>query len=477
MAATEDKCCSYDALGGPSAMHIRSTPRRLTMLSSVIRFSTRYPKRVIALWAVVSIALAAVTASFGYKVVTDDVGHFLPKGSESSEAADYAETAFGQQQGTRTVTVLVKRADGSRLTAADRAEVRSLTAAMPRWTLDPRRPALEAEPGDLEARAGRIVAAQVGPVAPDGRVQLAGLQWKGNVSDPVAQELFRQVRDRAAAEARSHELKVGFTGGVASRADELEATEGKRQLSQALLFGSVVLLSLLFFRGPLAALVPLLAIYFVAAAAGGLVVLAALAFGFELDVSTTQLITVVLVGIGIDYFLFLLFRLRERLRAGENRRTAAAHAAGAVGPVIASAALVVVAAFATLGLAEFGQFRILGPAIAISVLGMLFAGVTLMPAIAAVTGRALFWPSRSWARERTDGPATRLGRLIGRTPGRMALAVVAALVLLSTVALGAKMSYDPGDGVATPATRTAETISATFAKGAQDPQPVYVKAA
>jgi uncharacterized membrane protein YdfJ with MMPL/SSD domain len=124
MAETEDKCSSYHALGRTIGDAQPITPRRLTMLSSVIRFSTRYPKRVIALWAVVSIALAAVTASFGYKVVTDDVGHFLPKGSESSQAADYAETAFGQQQGTRTVTVLVKRADGSRLTAADRAEVR-----------------------------------------------------------------------------------------------------------------------------------------------------------------------------------------------------------------------------------------------------------------------------------------------------------------------------------------------------------------
>ena len=43
------------------------------------------------------------------------------------------------------------------------------------------------------------------------------------------------------------------------------------------------------------------------------------------------------------------------------------NAAGRVGPVIASAALAVVAAFATLGLAQFGQFRVLGPSIAISV--------------------------------------------------------------------------------------------------------------
>jgi putative drug exporter of the RND superfamily len=108
---------------------------------------------------------------------------------------------------------------------------------------------------------------------------------------------------------------------------------------------------------------------------------------------------------------------------------------------------------------------------------MLAAGVTLMPAIAAVTGRALFWPSRSWAQERSDGPAARLGRGIARAPGRTALAVMALLVVLSTFALGTTMSYDQGesDGSSTPATRTADAIAGTFSNGASDPQQVYVR--
>jgi RND superfamily putative drug exporter len=358
------------------------------MLSRIIHFSTSHPKRVIALWFVVVLALASIGAASGYKVVTDDTAQFLPKGSESAQAVDFARTAFGQQKGTQTVTMLVKRTDGAPLTAGDRADIRSLAAATPRWRVDTNASAMKTQVGDVDERAGEVVEAQVGPASPDGRLQLVALQWEGNTTDPVAQEFFRQVRDRAADIARGHELRVAFTGGVASRADEMKAQEGKRGVSEALLFGSVVLLSLLFFRGPLAAVVPLVAIYLVAAGASGLVVLAALAFGFTLHVNTPQLITVVLVGIGVDYFLFLLFRLRERLRMGEDRRTAAANAADGVGPVIASAALAIVAAFATMLLAEFGQFQVIGPAVAISVLVMLVAGVTLMPAIAAVSGRA-----------------------------------------------------------------------------------------
>src|SRR5215213_2108850 len=406
------------------------------MLSRIIDFSTSRPKRVIALWFAAALALAWIGASFGYKVVTDDTAQFLPKGSESAQAVELARTAFGQQKGTQTVTMLVKRTDRTPLTPGNQTEIRSLAAATRRWDVNTDTSALKAQVGDLNARAGKVVGAQIGPMSPDGRVQLVALQWKANTTDLVAQEFFHQVRDRAADVARGHDLRVAFTGGVASRADEMKAQEGQRALSQVLLFGSVIALSLLFFRGPLAAIVPLVAIYLVAAGASGLVVLAALAFGFTLDVNTPQLITVVLVGIGVDYFLFLLFRLRERLRMGEDRRTAARNAAQGVGPVIASAALAIVAAFATMLLAEFGQFQVIGPAVAISVLVMLLAGVTLMPAIAAVTGRALFWPSRAWAHERSDGPAARLGRTIARAPGRTALTVMALLVVLSTFAVG-----------------------------------------
>ena len=444
------------------------------MFTRVINFATRFPKSVIALWVVASLAVGSLAGTLGYKVMTDDTAGYLPKSAESARAAKYGQEHFGQQKGARTVIVLVKRADGGRLTTADRADAQSLASTLPQTRFDATRPAVKGQPGDLPERAGKIVAAAPGPVAPDGRFALVGLQWKGNMTDPVAQDYYRQVRDRAAAEVRDDGLQVGFTGGIATTADHMKAGEHTQALSQMLLLGSVVLLSLLFFRGPLAALVPLAAIYFVATAASGMVVLAAYLFGFRLDVSTPQLITVVLVGIGVDYFLFLLFRLRERLRAGEDRRTAAANAAGAVGPVIGAAAFAIVTAFATMALAQFGQFRILGPSVAISVLVMLFAGVTLMPAIAAVTGRALFWPSRSWARERTNGPAARLGRRIARTPGRIALALVAVLVTLSTFALATHMSYDLADGRATAATRTADQISAAFSAGARDPLRVYV---
>ena len=168
------------------------------MLGRIIQFSTSRPKRVIAMWLVVVLALASIGAGFGYKVVTDDTAQFLPKGSESAQAVDFARTAFGQQKGTQTVTMLVKRTDGASHKAGDREEIRSLAMAARRWRVDTHASALKRQVGDLDDRAGQIVGTQVGPTSPDGRLQLVALQWKANTTDLVAQEFFRQVRDRAA---------------------------------------------------------------------------------------------------------------------------------------------------------------------------------------------------------------------------------------------------------------------------------------
>jgi len=447
------------------------------MLRHIINLATSKPKRVIALWVVVVLALSSIASLKGHEVMTDDTSQFLPKSSESAQATHFAQEAFGQQEGTTTVTALVERADGAPLTAADRAHVAKLRSGLAAWRIEAARLDVPDGTPDVEDRTGRIVATAAGPLAPGARFELVALQWKANSTDAVAQSAFRQVRDRAQRAAAAGDLRVSFTGGVASASDQAQADEFETGLQSALLLGSVVLLSLLFFRGPLAAIVPLVAIYAVASAAFGLIVLSALAFGFDLSVGTPETVTVVLVGIGIDYFLFLLFRARERLRAGDGRRAAAAAAAGRVAPVIASAALAIVVAFATLGLAEFGEFRVLGPAIAISVLMMLLAGITLMPALVAVTGRALFSPSRAWMVEASDGPAARLGRGIARRPRRSALIVAAVLIALSTAALGTRMSYDMTVGATeTATTRTADRIAASLSKGASDPQQVYVKA-
>lgn len=274
-------------------------------------------------------------------------------------------------------------------------------------------------------------------------------------------------------------MRTGFTGALADTVDTTDAHETAAKVGGALVMGLIVLLNVLVFRSVAAALLPLLAVAMIGGVAGGAVAGAALLTGRKLDASTPALIQVVLLGIGIDYLLFLLFRFREQLRTRPERpaREVAEQVSGRVGAAITSAALTIVAAFATLGLATFGQFRSLGPAIAVAVLVMLLGSLTLMPALLAAAGRKMFWPSRTLRHEPREGRAARLGALVTRRPWTMLMASVALLAALAAGAAGIRMDYGRGEsGDPTPAAVTAAEISRTLPAGVSDPTSVFVTA-
>jgi len=445
-----------------------------TRLSSTV---TRHPWLVIALWLVAAFVLSTAGALKAADVTTDDQATFLPSKYESAKALQFGRDAFGEVKGTSSTTVLVKRADDGKLTAADARTIASVTDGLSAWKPDWRkveRPGGVPDPNARE-RSTRVVSATVGGLDPHG-FALVGLKFKGNSSDPWVQAAFKQLRTETRERFAAHGMTSGYTGGVASITDSTDHARGPQQTGQLLLFGAALLLTAIFFRGVLSAVVPLLMVLIVGGAASGVVTLGADALGLTLDTSTPQLITVVLVGVGIDYFLFLMFRFRERLRAGDGRKDAARNASIRISPVIASAAFAVSIAFATLALAQFGQLRALGPAIAVAVVVMLLAGVTLMPAILAVTGRAMFWPSKSWKRAPREGFAARLGLFVADHPGRVVLASIAVLAVLAFGALGVKLNYDTdANPKGTETARVAGEITRALPPGAADPQTIYVR--
>jgi putative drug exporter of the RND superfamily len=447
------------------------------MFNAIGAVATRRPWLVIFVWVVAAVALTLVGKAKLYDVTTNDTSSFLPASYESAKAVKFGEAHFGQVKGATNVTGLVERTDQQVLTATDKANAAAVVEGMTAWRADWER--VKKESGALfiskKEKETRALDPRVGPVTGGGRSELVSLQFKGNAADPVALEAFRQFRSHTIDAFEAKDLQIGFTGGIAEQADIAEATSTDKQIEQLLLFGAIVVLSLLFFRGVLSSVLPLLLVFLVAGAAVGVVVLAAMLFGFHLDATLPGLISTVLIGIGIDYFLFMVFRFRERLRLGEPRKVAAHDTAARVSPVVASAALAIVVAFAALGLADFGQFQVLGPAVAISVFVMLLAGITLVPALLAATGKKLFWPSKSWQRPREDGPAARLGALVARRPARVALASTGVLAVLAVAAVGVKMSYDLGSPPkSTKSAQVQAQIARFLPEGVTDEQQIYI---
>ncbi len=80
----------------------------------------------------------------------------------------------------------------------------------------------------------------------------------------------------------------------------------------------IVVLLALIFRSVIICLMPILVVGLVSSVATGLIAWANDIFDLKADSSIQVILLVVLYGIGTDYILFLLFRYRERLRAGRG---------------------------------------------------------------------------------------------------------------------------------------------------------------
>ncbi|MGY0462965.1 MMPL family transporter [Kitasatospora sp. cg17-2] len=447
------------------------------MIRALTRFSTRNAWKVIALWAVLGVGLTLLSPMLMSRVTQSQSGDFLPASYDSAAALRIAEENFGIDPDATTVTVLVARTDGKALTPADEKRIGAEAAKLGQRRVE--MPKMKDEPSFLLPDRSQTPKVAPAMVAPDRSFELLSAELTGNAGDDGVQKVYRAFRDATRAQFAEAGMRTGFTGGLAEAADSADDNRTATKVGGALVMGLIVLLNVLVFRSVLAAVLPLLAVAFIGGVAGGAVAVAASLTGLKLDASTPGLISVVLLGIGIDYLLFLLFRFREHLRSRPEQpaREAAAEVAGRVGTAITSAALTIVAAFATLGIASFGQFRSLGPAIAVAVLVMLLGSLTLMPALLAACGRKIFWPSRSLRRQPREGVAARFGALIARRPAAMLLASVALLGALAAGTVGITMDYGQGGGSKTAAAATATEISRALPAGVSDPTSVYVTAA
>ncbi|MFJ6793397.1 MMPL family transporter [Streptomyces sp. NPDC091268] len=446
------------------------------MIRALTGFATRSPWKVIAGWAVLGIALTLLGQALVFRATDSSAGDFLPPSYDAAAAQKIAEERFGARSDAAPTTVLVARSDGGRLVPADERRIDEGAAELARYRIT-----MPRSQDDLPFARDHSQVPRVSPAmtAPDGSYRLLSVHVSGNPQDPGVQATYRAFRDHARAEFGKAGMRTGFTGGLADSVDSADAGKVRSTVVGIVMLAVIVLLHVLVFRSVLAALLPLLIVTIVGGAATGTVVGAAMLTGIRLDASTPQLITVVLVGIGIDYFLFLLFRFREQLRArpDQSGRAAAAEVTGRVGTAVTSAALTIVAAFSTLGVASFGQFRVLGPAIAVAVLVMLLGSLTLMPALLAVCGRRLFWPSRSLAQEPPPGSAARLGDRVARRPLTAAVLCVALLGALAAGVAGMRMDYGSGDGgERTAAAATAAEIARSLPAGVADPISVFVTA-
>ena len=268
-----------------------------------------------------------------------------------------------------------------------------------------------------------------------------------------------------------------MTGTVAEDVDSASTGNNAQKIVFVGTILLIVVLLLLIFRSPIIVLLPLLTIGLVSSVANGLIDFLSKALGWSAQSFTSILLIVVLFGVGTDYILFLLFRYRERLRAGEPSKQAMESAIARVGPAIATAAGAVMIAFLALTLSSLSLFRELGPALAIAVFSAATAGLTLVPAVVSLLGTRVFWPSKAWKIEPKAARFAAIGRSLGRHPGRFAGTIAVLLGVLGIVAFGFHPTFDltSGNTATTQSAQYANVLLKGFPAGDSEPTAVLVQ--
>ncbi|MDQ0307659.1 RND superfamily putative drug exporter [Kitasatospora herbaricolor] len=415
---------------------------------------------VIAAWVVAAIAIIGTAPKL---TAQTDEAAFLPKHYESIQASELQERAFPASF-TPGALLLFERTDGGKLDAADQATMNKVVQGL----------------GDKHiALVEQIIPVSQQSTSKDGKYALSMVAIdKTKMQSEEYGEAAKALRDGGAELTAGTPLKFQVGGQSAMNLDQKDSSA----LANALIGGGTVVIILItlgiIFRSPIIALLPILSIFVYSMVANGLIADASKIFGLKSDASMSAILIVVLFGVGTDYFLFLMFRYRERLRAGEDRKTAVVNAVGRVGEAIASAAGAVVVAFAVLVLSSLGLFKALGPSLAIAVAVTALASVTLVPAILSlIPEKVLFWPSKAWQREPKGARFAAIGKAVSRRPGIAALGSGVVMLALALSVVGYKGTFDLA-GSSMPKSKESmvvqDKLMTAFSAGAADPSHVYL---
>ena len=250
---------------------------------------------------------------------------------------------------------------------------------------------------------------------------------------PQLKPIVRHLQAALASADPPAGLQLHLAGPVASNA--ASNASGNKATGRiglfAILFIAAALLILL--RSPVAALVTFLPS--VAALLVSEKFIAGLgAHGLQISSVTQTLLVVLLLGAGTDYGLFLIYRFREEQRAGTEPHAAVAAALTRVGASITASAGTVILALLTLLLATFGLYRDLAVPLALGIAVMLLAGLTLLPALLALTA-GLDVPGR--ARPGGGDQAGWWGPVAARAVRRPGLVLGAGVLVFAALALAA----------------------------------------
>ncbi|WP_318218971.1 MMPL family transporter [Streptomyces sp. SCL15-6] len=306
-------------------------------------------------------------------------------------------------------------------------------------------------------------------ISKDGHTAYATVTFdKGGTDLPKSQ--VEHVMDLA-SQARTSALDVEFSAGVFGGGVTIS------ELSEIIGVAAALVVLLLMFRSMWAAVLPVLT--GVAGVGTATFATMLLSHGVSLSSTTPAMGSLIGLGVGIDYALFIVHRHRRGLMAGMRVAEASAKALNTSGRAVLFAGLTVVVAL--LGMLTLGVGILSGMAVgaALTVVLTVLAAVTLLPALLGLLGHRVLGrrQRREVAAGRFTAPGEPQGRwarwsvLVQRRPKAMVAVALVVMVVMAVPALSIRLgSADAGNNPASSSSRQAyDMVAEGFGPGFNGP--------
>ncbi len=425
------------------------------------RMCATHPWRVIVSWVGIVVLLVVLVATVGGSLKDE----FDIPGSDTQKATDLIEAEFASEQGG-VLNVVFAAPPGERLDTAER------------------RAAIEQALAELESSRFKPTEDTAGiesvgdpydenSISDDGRIAYAEAQF-----DRVIFDTDREAVLAVQESIRDEVEPVGVTVEYNGDAEFPPIEQGTQELLGLL---AALLVLLVVFRTFVAGMIPIaLAITALMTAFLLLFILAGLT---DINTITPLLVSMIGLGVGIDYSLFIVTRFRQLLHEGLSPVDAAAEAGASAGRAVLFAGLTV--AISVTGLAFFGLDFVtkLGIGSALGVLTTVLIANSLLLAVLRLLGHKVDRWKVPLLRQIDEGEAAREKTLVARwgrfvTRNAKVVFVVILLALAAVAATSALVRLGASDQGTQPKEQTArrayDLLAEGFGPGFNGPIPIVV---
>ena len=322
----------------------------------------------------------------------------------------------------------------------------------------------------------------VGPLSTDGKTGYITVRF--DVQPGTLGDDYLTGVDSAVEPLRTAGVQVEYGGSLG----ELARPEADDRTSEAIGFGVAIIVLIIGFGSLIAAVLPLVTA--LVAAVCGLAILGLLAAVWNFATVSPTLATMIGIGVGIDYALFLITRHRQLLMNGRDAVEAAGLATATSGRAVLVSGCTVVIALGGLWVSGLSFIGLLGLAATSTVVTAVAGALTLVPAMLGLIGRhidrlhlrapvAETEPSTGGSEESTGeahGAWHRYALRVERRPWWFLTSGVVVLVVLAIPLFSIQLGHigDGADPKSFTDRRAFDLMSSAFGPGSNGPLTLVI---